>query len=58
METIDKIHSGTGKNESSKEKAVTEHNNVHFTMYNVSYELLFILSTIYLVHAVSTANLW
>ena len=42
METSDKIHSGTGKNEKSKEKTDTEH-NVHFTMYNVSYdELLFI----------------
>jgi len=41
METSDKIHSGTGKNENSKEKAETEH-NVHFTMCNVSYELLFI----------------
>ena len=48
MEKSNKIQSGTGKNENSKEKAVTEH-NVHLTMYNVSYELLF--STIYLVQA-------
>ena len=42
METSDKIHSGTRKNENSKERADIEH-NVHFTMYNVSCdELLFI----------------